>query len=77
MPKYNNTQEFSYMESEVDLVLITKTTSGTLTVSLWNGEEFIDSDVISQSGTKIIYVKGQRIRFQPSGDMVYTIKAGV
>jgi len=76
MPQYNTAQEFSYLETEVNLVLITNATSGSVIVSAWNGTEYIVSDTITETGTKIIYVKGQKLRFQPTGDMVYSIKAG-
>lgn len=76
MPQYNTTQEFSYLETEENLVLITNVTSGSVIVSAWDGTQYVTSDTIAESGTKILFVKGQKLRFQPTGDMVYTIKAG-
>ena len=75
--QYNTTQEFTYLESEDYLALKTTATSGSLVISAWDGAQWVLSDTVTSTGTKILFVKGERLQFVPSGDMVYSIKAGL
>ncbi len=76
MPQYNTTQQFSYLATEESLALITSTTNGSLIVSTWDGAQYVVSDTITTTGAVEIFVKGQGMKFEPTGDMVYSIKAG-
>jgi hypothetical protein len=76
MPQYNTTQQFSYLATEESLALITSTASGSLIVSTWDGAQYVVSDTITTTGAVEIFVKGQGMKFEPTGDMVYSIKAG-
>ena len=76
MPQYNTTQEFTYLETEETLALIVSTTSGSLIISAWDGAQYVLSDTLTATGTKVLFVRGQRLKFEPTGDMVYSIKAG-
>lgn len=77
MPQYNTTQQFSYLANEESLALITTTTTGSLIISTWDGAQYVVSDTITTTGAVEIFVKGQGMKFEPTGDMVYSIKAGV
>lgn len=77
MPQYNTTQQFSYLANEESLALITTTTTGSLIISTWDGLQYVVSDTITTTGAVEIFVKGQGMKFEPTGDMVYAIKAGV
>lgn len=76
MTRQNTTQEYTYLESNDDIALITSVTTGSLIISAWDGLQYVISDTITTTGTKIIFVKGQRLKFEPTGDMVYAVKAG-
>lgn len=76
MPQYNTTQEFTYIDKEESLALITTTAGGSLIVSTWDGVQYVVSDTITTTGAVEIFVKGQGMKFEPTGDMVYYIKAG-
>lgn len=76
MPQYNTIKEFSYLATDESLALITTTTSGSLIVSTWDGAQYVVSDTITTTGAVEIFVKGQGMKFEPTGDMVYSIKAG-
>lgn len=77
MPQYNTTKEFTYLETEEYLALKTSVLSGSLIISAWDGAQYVLSDTVTTTGTEILFVKGERLKFEPSGDMVYSIKAGV
>ena len=76
MPQYSTTQEFSYLEKDETLAIITTTTTGSLIISTWDGVQYVVADTITTTGAKELFVKGQGLRFAPTGDMVYSIKAG-
>lgn len=76
MPQFNATQEFSYFDKDESLALITTTTTGSLIISTWDGSQYVVSDTITTTGAQILFVKGQGMKFEPTGDMVYSIKAG-
>jgi hypothetical protein len=76
MPQFNTTQEFSYLERDVSVALITNVSSGSLIISTWDGAQYVVSDTITATGAKEVFVKGQGIKFEPTGDMVYSVKAG-
>ena len=76
MPQFNTTKEFTYLEKDESLALITTTTTGSLIVSTWDGLQYVVADTITTTGAKELFVKGQGMKFEPTGDMVYSIKAG-
>lgn len=77
MPQFNTTQEFSYFDKDESLAIITTTTAGSLIISTWDGNQYVVTDTITTTGAKELFVKGQGLKFEPTGDMVYSIKAGV
>jgi len=77
MPQFNTIQEFSYFDKDETLPIITTTTTGSLLISTWDGAQYVPTDTITTTGAKELFVKGQGLKFEPTGDMVYSIKAGV
>ena len=76
MSKFTTTQEFTYLESDEYEALTMLTTTGSLLVSRWNGEEYVLADTFTETGSVIYFTKGSRLKFEPTGDMSFSIKAG-
>ena len=76
MPQFNTTQEFSYLERDISVALITSVTAGSLIISTWDGVQYVVSDTITSTGAQELFVKGQGIKFEPTGDMIYSVKEG-
>ncbi|HHZ97008.1 MAG TPA: hypothetical protein EYN67_15975 [Flavobacteriales bacterium] len=76
MPQYNTTQEFSFLERDESVPIITTVSAGSLIISTWDGAQYVVADTITSTGAKELFVKGQGMKFEPTGDMVYSVKAG-
>ena len=77
MPRFTDTQEFTYLETFESLALLTDHgTTGELTVESWDGSGWILTDTIIDTGGKEIFVKGQTLKFTPTNGMVYSIAEG-
>ena len=78
--QFSTTKIFKYLETEDYLALscITADGEGVLTVEAWDGVDWaLDaSDTVTSTSNNTLFVKGKRMRFTPSGDMVYSIKPG-
>lgn len=77
MAQFSTQQDITYSEAVESLALTVKTNGGSLTVSVWDGSEYVLTDTVSVDGSNELFVKGQVMRFTPSGGCTFTIRAGV
>tara|TARA_R110001606_G_scaffold385158_1_gene548519 strand:+ start:16692 stop:16931 length:240 start_codon:yes stop_codon:yes gene_type:complete len=77
MPRFNDTQEFTYLENAESLALLTSHgANGVLTINSWDGLDWVVTDIISDTGGREIFVRGQRLKFVPENGMTYSIPEG-
>lgn len=76
MARYTDQQTFTYSPKREDLILLTNANGGSLTIEAWTGAEWVTTDTVSTTGAQQIAVKGLKVRFTPSGGMVYKIAEG-
>ena len=76
MERFTNEQEFAF-SNKVDYINVAvKTNGGSIQLAVWDGEAWIDDDVISTDGNHKVETKNSRIKFTPSGGATYSIAIG-
>ena len=73
MPRFTDEQEISFDVYPPERLLTVKANGGTLTTSVFDGTEFVDSDVISADSSSVLFTSGARIKFTPAGGATYSI----
>ncbi|MCP4281613.1 MAG: hypothetical protein GY776_16650 [Alteromonas sp.] len=74
--QYSTEQKFSYLEKDETLALTVKANGGQLDISSWDGGQYISADTISVDGVYEYFVKGQNLKFTPTGGCTFSIRKG-
>jgi len=76
MERFTDTQEFAFSNIIEYINLAVKTNGGSIQLAIWDGEAWIDDDVISTDGKHKVETKNLRIKFTPSGGATYSLALG-
>jgi hypothetical protein len=74
MPRYTDTQEFSFNTNRDSRVV---NVDGSVTIEVWDGTQYLaDGNSPLTTGPYELFTKGIRIRFTPGGGAAYWIEDG-
>lgn len=77
MLRFSTTYEHSFIETNRETInLAVKTNGGSVSISVWDGSEYVVSDTISADGGYQIVVRGLKIKFTPSGGATFSLALG-
>lgn len=76
MPRYTTEKIFTYLETDETLALIVTANGGSLVTSSFDGVGYVTADTINTDLVTEYYVKGQTLKFTPSGGCTFSIRGG-